>query len=369
MGTVLRGRNGPTEAAPVFSWLKMRSSGSAANVLMIASRGGLLLMLLLCTTQAHQPGTSAPQCTGPPLAVFPEPRPSINCTRWHHFRQRDLDARTLQEVFVQCGVVAIDGLVTDSLLLEQLQTSVDLGTQSCNTEQSLCNENAQGLVELELDLSDQTMKRFNKALLPVSGPILDLFLEDDHKLEFLGAFVRTGSAAAQPWHADCKRTIFKSMPVHHQLPPHCVSVFVPLVDCNVHNGCTELLAGTHLQPQHTEPNDVEFGREPNDDELLKVMTNEAFGKDRLFPAYKDTPSDFRLRSPVGHITLNISAGSVLMYDSRVVHRAGHNSSPNPRTVVELNYCRPWYKDSCNLMNVQGLGSKEEDEDEDEDEDE
>ena len=331
-------------------------ASSSANV-PIASRGGLL-MLLLCT-QAHQPGTSAPQCTGPPLTTFPEARPSINCTRWYHFRQPDLDAtatRTLQEVFVQCGVAVIDGLVTDNLLLQQLQISVDLGTQNCENKHARCNTNSQGLVELELELSDETMQRFNAALLPISVPILDLFLEDDYRLEFIGAFVRTGSAAAQLWHADCKRSIFKSMPVHHQLPPHCVSLFVPLVDCNVHNGCTELLAGTHLQPHHTEPNDVAFGQA------------EAIGEDRLDPTYKDAPSDFRLRSPVRHMTLNISAGSVLMYDSRVVHRAGRNRSPNPRTIVELNYCRAWYQDSCNFQDDSYLKYKEEDEDEDEDDD-
>ena len=89
----------------------------------------------------------------------------------------------------------------------------------------------------------------------VIRPVLDFALEGDGRVEFIGAFSRTGSPAAQMWHSDCTVNLYDTVDPSIQLPPHCVTMFIPLVPhCGKREGCTEFLAGSHHCPVLNRPN-------------------------------------------------------------------------------------------------------------------
>lgn len=179
-------------------------------------------------------------------------RPSIDCLTRSHVKvtaaDRALHNASMQKAmqsFAECGLVAMEGAVWDDGLLSKLDDA--LGSYKSRSQCSVeevpgvpCAENKPGLLELELTLDRDLLSRF-KQQLDVLKPLLDTFLEEDYEIEFLGALTNSQSDHPQPWHTDGIRSLFKHIGV--QLPPHCVTVFVPLGPCTVENGCTEFLAG------------------------------------------------------------------------------------------------------------------------------
>jgi len=88
-----------------------------------------------------------------------------------------------------------------------------------------------------------------------------------------------------------------------QLPPHCINIFIPLVDLSVENGPTEFSPGTHFINR--------------------------FDEDKIkFP-------------------MCANAGDAVLFDYRVKHRGMANLSPNDRLVLYMNYARPFYRDAVN----------------------
>ena len=88
---------------------------------------------------------------------------------------------------------------------------------------------------------------------------------------------------AQEWHRDGQAL---SADPSTQLPPHCLNLFVPLVDVTEHVGPTEFWVGTHQEPTY---------------HALKP------------------------------------AGSAILFDYRTIHRGGANSSGKRRRVLYLTY--------------------------------
>ena len=87
------------------------------------------------------------------------------------------------------------------------------------------------------------------------------------------------------------------------LPPHSVSVFVPLVDLTPANGPTEFQLGTHIKANLVQP---------------------------------------RRRCSAA-----CAAGDLVVYDTRVMHRGGANASEADRPMVYLTFSRVWYRDTLN----------------------
>jgi len=232
-------------------------------------------------------------------------------------------------------MVAIPRALSDASLLKDLEAAIttDFPKGDCAERSDLtkdCHRRSEGLTEMEItfepSLHDRLMEHIS-----VLTPMLDAFLERDYKTEFIGAFGRGASKHPQQWHKDCG-DLFRDVPT--QLPPHCVTVFVPLVDCDESNGCTEFLLGSHLRGDVREQDDLAVGVNVDD------------GLDQLGPADPNL-DELRLRSPVMHLKANVSAGSIIVYDYRTIHRAGVNRSGKQRNIVEVNFCRSWYQDSCN----------------------
>jgi hypothetical protein len=143
--------------------------------------------------------------------------------------------------------------------------------------------------------------------------IVARLLGEDARQLYRGILVAQPGSAQQPWHADGEQLF--SRPVL-RLPVHCVNVFVPLVDLTDDNGPTEFCPRTHHLG-----GDVESMFEQDPDLLRRI-------------GYDGTP-----------MTPLLGAGSMLLFDYRLVHRGLANRSPVPRPLLYLTYARPWFRDA------------------------
>lgn len=113
------------------------------------------------------------------------------------------------------------------------------------------------------------------------------------------------------WHEDgshlCKDT---------HLEPHCLNIFIPLVDLTAELGPTELRPGSHF--------------------LTRDLT-----RSMLLAKVKKT-----LRPPVKP---TIHRGSALLFDYRTLHRGTANTTQGtPRPVLVLTCSKPWFHDLFNF---------------------
>ena len=135
--------------------------------------------------------------------------------------------------------------------------------------------------------------------LPVIQTAVRALLGPKAYLEKAGLLVSHPGAEAQRWHMDTPHLFT----VGSHLPPHSLSVFVPLVDLIPANGPTEFHLGTHQKAN--------------------------------------------LVSKQRHVKACCSAGSLVMYDVRIMHRGGPNGSEAERPVVYMTFSRVWYRDTLN----------------------
>lgn len=120
--------------------------------------------------------------------------------------------------------------------------------------------------------------------------------------------VSTTTCTAQEWHGDGGH-IFG----HAHQPPHCINVFVPLDDLTDANGPTEFVPGTHVL--------------------------NAFGGQQGGSGNTDGDGN--------SFAIKAKAGGVILFDYRLKHRGGLNSTPNDRLLLCLCYARPWFQDQAN----------------------
>jgi hypothetical protein len=143
-------------------------------------------------------------------------------------------------------------------------------------------------------------------------PIVRAALGPKAQRLYRGILIARGQAAEQPWHADGEH-LFPGSGRH--LPPHCLNVFVPLVDVGAENGPTEFCPGSHrLSGGLAELYQQDTG-------LLERI---GFSGPTAIP-----------RLPVG---------SVLLFDYRLVHRGRQNHTDADRPVLYLTFATPWFRD-------------------------
>ena len=118
----------------------------------------------------------------------------------------------------------------------------------------------------------------------------------------------------QDIHRD-QRHLFSEIPI--SMPPHMMIIHVPLVDFTEENGSTEVWPGTHLVTDHTETvedkdgNWFDIDRQTFEERSTKMLS----------------------------MRTNMPAGSTLVRDMRIWHRAMPNKTSKRRTMLSLVYHR------------------------------
>lgn len=142
--------------------------------------------------------------------------------------------------------------------------------------------------------------------------VIRAVLGAESRLLYRGVLMTRPRAREQSWHADGEH-LFPAFGLH--LPAHCVNVFVPLVDVGADNGPTEFCPGSHrLTRRLADPHE-------QDDDLLE-----------------------RIGFSGPTVTPELPAGSVLLFDYRLVHRGQANRTDADRPILYLTFAAPWFQD-------------------------
>ena len=118
----------------------------------------------------------------------------------------------------------------------------------------------------------------------------------------MGAMVAEPGCAGGPWHRD-GADLFpeEDAGTAAALPPYACLCFLPLVDVSEANGSTELVPESHRSP------DME---------------------------------------PLPSVVMDLPAGSALLFDYRLYHRAIPNRSAEPRPILYATVARDWFEDAA-----------------------
>ena len=147
--------------------------------------------------------------------------------------------------------------------------------------------------------SPQTREFVDLAAHPVIAELTRALLGPKTYLEKCGLIQAHPGATAQRWHMDTPHLFA----CREHLPPHSLSVFIPLCDLDASNGPTEFQLMSHIKAN-------------------------------------------LVRSSRCAATC-CPAGSLVVYDPRVMHRGGANQSGADRPLVYLTLSRIWYRDTLN----------------------
>ena len=143
-------------------------------------------------------------------------------------------------------------------------------------------------------------------------PAVRAILGEECQVMLQGAVIALPHAPEQLWHIDGPH-LFLDHPYH--LPAHCLNVFIPLIDLTEENGPTQICPGSHF--------------------LTKSST-------RTFKASADHLTAIHYTDPP--VNLTAAAGSIFLFDYRLLHRGLANDSSHPRPILYLVIARPWYQD-------------------------
>ena len=143
--------------------------------------------------------------------------------------------------------------------------------------------------------------------------LVDVILGRDAVLQWVGVVVALGSASrpsyceapavgAQRWHQDGPHLFSEE-----HAPPHCINVFVPLVDVDAENGATQFVPGSCKLGVAVEP----------------------------------------FSEPAGRVTVAAAASDLVVFDYRTWHRGGENRTAEDRMVLYLTFAKPWFEDREN----------------------
>lgn len=121
----------------------------------------------------------------------------------------------------------------------------------------------------------------------------------------VGALPSNAKSAPGGWHRDIY-SLFENEEIDVSLPPFYMTMLVPLVELSAENGATEFILGSH-----------------------RMTLAQARAKTGQRPA-----------------TLLAAAKprSLILFDGRIIHRGGPNTTQEARPVLYLTYTKRWYND-------------------------
>jgi len=175
-------------------------------------------------------------------------------------------------------------------------------------------------------------------------------LDMTFRMHSFGAVVTEPGAPHQEWHDednylwDRDNAFYNHGVAGHDLPPYMINLFTPLVDLSYDHGPTEFCVGS----SHT-TGLLSGGYELYDETLTVEGDGSDFQQMLEFHADMDNkpcPAQF-LRSVL------LKVGDAILFDYQIVHRAGHNASPDTRAQIYVAYSRSWFKDLNYHVNTHG----------------
>lgn len=235
--------------------------------------------------------------------------------------QQDIAAVVQQVVprVIKYGVCQIDAALPTSILIA-LQAAHDRRVDEVYASLEAARDKARGTGAAPSEVPNACIR--DGARLDVVGlecsaleaaaavwePIVSVLLERSVRRVWTGSILGLPAAEdteSQRWHADTPHLYS----IH--LPPHSITVHIPLIDLTLENGPTEFRLGSHILGQLK--GEAGDGEEESDDRLA----------------------------------LCAPRGSVILYDERIEHRGLKNCTEMPRPIAYCTYAKAWYRDVVN----------------------
>ncbi len=157
---------------------------------------------------------------------------------------------------------------------------------------------------------------FNATILyanPKLMPLLQDLLGNDCTISSFGSVVAFAGAEAQSVHFDYP-PLFESEQICASLPPHAITLAVPLVDLDETTGSTAIWEGSHT-------------RVGSRDEL-RTLADDSSWQGSTIPFAK--------------------MGDVYLMDFRLIHGGTANRSDHDRPILYIVYSRPWFREDLNF---------------------
>jgi hypothetical protein len=139
---------------------------------------------------------------------------------------------------------------------------------------------------------------------PKVTPLLEKLLGDNYIIGSFSGVLSFPGAPNQRTHRDSE-PLYNTQDdytIDVKLPAHSITFLVPLVDCNEQTGCTRVWPGSHLAATNEEAKEIN-----------------AFDPE-------------------------VTVGSILLTDSRVIHHGAANKSNIHRPLLYITYHRHWFRD-------------------------
>ena len=149
--------------------------------------------------------------------------------------------------------------------------------------------------------------------------LCDQFLLPNYLLTASQAIVIGPNESPQPWHFD---DAFYRIP--RPRPMVSLSTIVAIEDFSANNGGTQIIPGSHLWGDQ-QLEEVYLGNNSNEDSTAV---------DHLAP---------------GALTVEMPAGSCLVFTGTLLHRGGGNSGAGTRRALSNQYCEPWARTQENFF--------------------
>ncbi len=207
--------------------------------------------------------------------------------------------------------------VTKSKLSESLEKLGDqeIGIGSAAGYKEIC-QRSKGRWDVPLDLDDFGID-YKKS---PWWPLVTKVLGEDAEPCFQGIISSAPHTPAQEWHIDSPH-----LTEEHQ-SAHVINVLVALEDIDLSMGPTEMAVGSHIYTNHLE--------------------NPAIVIDKLvYQCSETTPATLlsdKRKNEFETWTTEMTAGTCLLFDDRVLHRGQENSSNKYRHVAYFSYCKKGY---------------------------
>lgn len=139
---------------------------------------------------------------------------------------------------------------------------------------------------------------------PLVMPFFKKNLGEECIVGAMSSVVSFPGAPDQFLHRDSQAIFGDDYEIDQHVPPYAMTMLIPFVDCTTETGCTKVWPGSH---RRNVENAIEAEQTPPFEPEVKV-------------------------------------GSVLITNSKVVHRGGANVSKRLRPLVYLTYHRKWFRD-------------------------
>ena len=181
-------------------------------------------------------------------------------------------------------------------------------------------------IPLHVGVSPLLLPVLGSSVASISGFLQTLFTHPSAPLVELSALISYPNSKQQTVHSDIKYSSKETS--------HIISGFIALCDITIDNGPTHLHASTHTQSFHewrireSRSKSVSYssdGSAETDEEIFNALDQRG-----SIPSAADDSDDIASRLPLRAL---LSAGDMLIFDTKLFHFGGANVSSSPRALL------------------------------------